>query len=98
MFIAATFLLPYFRIIPFIEENNFIPLHYNIYFGIDQFGPWYYVFMPALLGLIFYLGNLIFQSRFYKREPFLSKFFSMTSVCVELIFFSAIVFITLLNT
>ena len=34
-----------------------IPLHYNIYFGIDSFGTWYQIFLMPLLGLVIIVLN-----------------------------------------
>jgi hypothetical protein len=97
LLVLLSFLLPAWRIVPLAQSQPYLPLHYNIYFGIDRFGPWYFVFFPALLGLILLLLNLIFQVALFKREHVLSLFFSISTVFTELILFIAVVFIVLLN-
>ena len=95
--VFLTFLLPFWRILPNVQKGEFLPLHYNIYFGIDRFGPWYYIFMPAVLGLVLLIVNLMFQMAFFRREGILSYFFAIATIFSELILFVAMVFIVLLN-
>ncbi|MBU1705572.1 hypothetical protein KKG19_02495, partial [Patescibacteria group bacterium] len=71
--------------------------HYNIYFGIDRFGPWYYIFVPAALGGTLLIINLIFQTAFFRRESVLSYFFAVATVFSEIMLFVAMIFIVLLN-
>lgn len=95
--VFLTFLLPLWKILPLAGEQGFIPLHYNIYFGIDRFGPWYFAFVPPMLGLTLLLINLIFQATFYRREKILSHFFAVATVFAEALLFVAMVLIILLN-
>lgn len=74
-----------------------IPLHYNIYFGIDLFGPWYQIFILPLLGLIFFLINFPISSFVYRKEKILSYFLVATSSFVQIIFVLAIIFIIFIN-
>jgi len=95
--VILTFVLPVWRVLPLIENQNFLPLHYNIYFGIDRFGPWYYIFVPAALGGALLIINLIFQTAFFRRESVLSYFFAVATVFSEIVLFVAMIFIVLLN-
>lgn len=95
--VVLTFALPFWRALPIIREQEFIPLHYNIYFGIDRFGPWYYIFVPGALGLALLLINLVFQAAFFRRERILSQFFAVTTVFAEILLFVAVALIVLLN-
>jgi hypothetical protein len=95
--VLLTFLLPLWRIAPMVGKQDFIPLHYNIYFGIDRFGPWYYVFVPAALGFTLLVINIIFQAAFFRRESVLSYFFAIATVVVEVVLLVAMIFIVLLN-
>ena len=74
-----------------------MPLHYNIYFGIDLLGPWYQIFLLPILGLIFLLINFLFGMAVYRRELILSYFLAGTSSFVQIIFVLAATFITLIN-
>ncbi len=95
--VLLAFVLPLWRIVPLAREQPFIPLHYNIYFGIDRFGPWYYVFAPAALGLALLLVNLVFEAVFFRRERVLSSFFAGATVFGEAVLFVSVVLIVLLN-
>lgn len=95
--VAMTFALPAWRVLPVVQQQDFLPLHYNIYFGIDRFGPWYYIFVPAALGATLLIINLIFQTAFFRRESVLSYFFAIATVFSEVMLFVAMVFIVLLN-
>ena len=95
--VILTFAVPAWKIVPIREEAPFIPLHYNIYIGIDRFGPWYYVFIPGALGLTLLFVNTVFQAVFYRREKVLSAFFAVATVFAELTLFVAMVLSVLLN-
>ena len=96
--VVLTLILPLWKIMPYLGEESFIPLHYNIYFGIDRFGPWYYIFILPALGFLMLLLNVIFEAVFVKREHILSIFFAVTTIAVELILFVSMILIVLLNT
>lgn len=81
----------------YLFGNLALPLHYNIYSGIDRFGPWYYVFAPAVLGAALLLINLVFEAAFFRREHVLSYFFACATVFAELVLLVAVVLIVLLN-
>lgn len=95
--VLLTFLLPLWRIAPMASQQPFIPLHYNVYFGIDRFGPWYYVFVPAALGAALLLVNLIFEAVFFRHERVLSYFFAGATMFTELVLLVSVVMIVLLN-
>jgi len=92
-----TVALPVWRILPMAAQKPFIPLHYNVYMGIDAFGPWYGVFVLPALGAALFLVNLGFQAIFFKRERVLSVFFAVATLLTEIILFVATVLIVLLN-
>lgn len=96
-FVLMSFALPAWRIVPIAQSQPYLPLHYNIYFGIDRFGPWYFVFFPAVLGAALLFVNLGFEAVFFRREHVLSKFFAVATVCSEVVLFIAVVLIVLLN-
>ena len=97
IFLLSSWLLPFWRIAPLGQERQFIPLHYNIYFGIDRFGPWEHIFLLPAIGLLLFIVNLIFQSVFLRTEHILSYFFAFSTVLAEIILFAAVVAIVLLN-
>lgn len=89
--------LPAWRILPIAGDRPYIPLHYNVYVGIDSFGPWYGIFVLPALGLGLLVVNTAFQAVFYRREHILSVFFAVATVATELVLFVATVLIVLMN-
>ena len=49
-----------------------MPLHYNIYYGIDSYGPWFYIFMMPTIGVIVLLVNVLVSFVTLHREKLLS--------------------------
>jgi hypothetical protein len=92
-----TLALPIWRIVPIASTQPFIPLHYNVYFGVDRFGHWYSIFVLPILGFLFLILNSALQVHFASREKILTRFFAVSTVFLELIFLLAIVLIILLN-
>lgn len=97
LLLAITFILPVWRIMPLAKTQPFIPLHYNIYFGVDRFGPWYHAFILPALGLLFLIISLIMQIRFFKTEKMLATFFAISTLFLELTFLVAMGLLILLN-
>lgn len=93
----CTLVLPIWRIVPIASEQQYVPLHYNVYFGVDRFGPWYAIFVLPILGLVFLIVNVVLQTHFALREKLLVRFFSASTVILELNLFVAMVLIVLLN-
>ncbi|MFH1404592.1 MAG: hypothetical protein ABIH21_00645 [Patescibacteria group bacterium] len=97
IFLILTVLMPVWRIIPLSAHQQFIPLHYNVFFGIDQFGPWQYVFVIPVIGLIVFIINSTLQVKVLQKDIFLAQIIGVTTTVVEMIFFTAMFFIILLN-
>ncbi len=94
----CTTLLPVWRLFPIGLQNKLaIPLHYNIYSGIDLFGPWWYIFMIPVIGLAIFVLNLVLAIGIWRREQVLSYFYLGVSAGSQLILFMAMVFVVLLN-
>lgn len=96
--LICTALLPIWRLFPMgLQAKPAIPLHYNIYSGIDLFGPWWYIFMIPAIGLIIFIFNLLCAVAIWRREKVLSYFYIGVSAGSQLILFVAMVFVVLLN-
>ena len=89
--------LLWWRIVPLAAENPYLPLHYNVYFGVDRFGPWYQVFSLPALGFVFLLVSVVMQTVFFRKEKMLARFFSVSSVFLEATLLVATGLIVLLN-
>lgn len=97
LFCVMNVWLPIWRIVPLSNDRPFIPLHYNIYLGVDRFGDWKEIFLLPTLGLGLFLLNLVLQTLAVRRERFLSMMFGVTTVFLEAILFFALALIILLN-
>jgi len=94
-------LIIYLRLRPLVinlpEEQSFIPLHYNIYLGVDSFGKWTRTFMLPGLGLFFLLINTLTALTIYNRKEILSYFLVITSTFVQVLLLIATLLIVLIN-
>ncbi len=97
IFLVITVALPIWRIIPLAADQPFLPLHYNIYFGVDRFGPWWHVFIPSIIGGVLFIVNLVFETVFHRHEKLLSHFFAIGSVMISFTLMVATALIVLLN-
>jgi len=72
-------------ILPVREFTELIPLHYNIYFGIDLLGYWYRIFLMPVLGLVVFTVNLFLTAWFFLKEKTIGYFLIGASTFVQLI-------------
>ena len=75
------------RIMP---QEQSIALHYNIYFGIDLVGPWWYLLLHPLAAAAVLLVNGVLSVILLRREKILSYFLTATSILVQGFFFLAV--------
>lgn len=80
-----------------LRARGFLPLHYNIYFGVDLVGPWYGIFAGAAFGFIALVVNALVIGMIYERDRLMSHLFAVGTVFIELILLLASIFIILLN-
>lgn len=94
-------ILIYFRLRPLVmslpADEAFIPLHYNIYLGVDKFGAWTNIFFLPGLGLIILFLNSLFAVLLYNRKDILSYFLVITNALAQLFLLIATIFIILIN-
>lgn len=96
-FLVGTMVLPVWRILPLAAESPFIALHYNIYLGVDRFGPISYLFFLPALGLLFLVLNLTIEAWAYRTQKTLSFFFAAATPFLQLVLLAAMVLIVLIN-
>lgn len=94
--LVLTIVLPIWRVLPLAVERPYIPLHYNIYLGVDQFGPVRNLFFLPILGLLFLFLNLILQTFFFKQEKLLVRFFAIATPLFEFVMLVAMILIILI--
>jgi len=68
-----------------VNFDAIIPLHYDIYFGINALGPWYQLFVIPGLGLAVISLNFSLASFLFSRDKVLSYFLLWSSPVVNLI-------------
>lgn len=95
--LILTLALPAWKIVPIGSETPFIPLHYNVYMGVDEFGAWQNVFALPAIGAAILVVNTALQAMFFKRERILAVFLAVATVVSELVLLVSMVLIVLLN-
>ncbi|MEK7512097.1 MAG: hypothetical protein AAB575_03740 [Patescibacteria group bacterium] len=94
-------LVIYFKFYPLVydlpEEQSFIPLHYNIYLGVDLFGKWQNIFYLPGIGLVIFLVNTISALLLYSKKEILSYFLSVSSALLQVFLLLATIFVILIN-
>jgi hypothetical protein len=69
----------------FRNQTEFIPLHYNIYFGIDLYGPWYRILLMPLSGTGIFFINLVLSIIIYKPAKPIAYILLGITVILELL-------------
>jgi len=64
--------------------GNSLPLHYNIYFGIDEIGNGYELYFLPLLGLIIILFNLLLGSLIEQTNRLATRYLAWLSLVCQL--------------
>lgn len=95
--IALAVLLPAWKVLPAIYGSEFIPIHYNIHYGVDRTGPWWRIFTLPAIGLVIWLLNVPLAAVFSRHERMLGMFVAGMTLVIELFLLSAMVFVVLLN-
>lgn len=90
-------ILLYFKFFPLRSLGDLVPLHYNVYFGIDLVGKWYKIFIIPLSGLIIFLINLILYCLLYLKEKMVKYFLGITSLLSQIVLLIASFAIILIN-
>ena len=66
-------------------SSDWLPLHYNIYFGIDWLAPWSYIFLTPLVGLAIILFNTTIVIWLQLKELFLSQLLLWVGLFIQLL-------------
>ncbi len=85
------------RILPLVYGRDSVPLHYNIYVGIDAFGPWWMLFEVVILSLVIALVNALFAATLLKKRPMLALATWSATLFVGILALMALVRIVLIN-
>ncbi len=100
-FNLAIWLLLYLKIArAFGNESEWmetIPLHYNVYFGIDLIGSWQKVLIMPLIGSVIFILNGLLAYFLYVKEKLLSYFLVISSAFVQIVFLIAAFMVVVIN-
>ena len=81
----------------YLSTSGTIPLHYNLYFGVDVFGPWWQAFSIPFFSLVVLLVNTICAYMLYEKEKILSYLLMCVTAIISVIVFASSVFVVLLS-
>lgn len=90
-------ILLYFKFFPLRSLGDLVPLHYNVYFGIDLVGKWYKIFIIPLAGFIIFLINLILYCTLYLKEKMIKYFLGIAGLFSQIVLLIASFTIILIN-
>ena len=74
-----------------------MPLHYNIYYGIDLYKPWIYIFVMPVVGLVLLIGNILLSLFAFRRDKALSYVLVGSACFVQLIILIAAFTVVAIN-
>ena len=97
LFLALILILLLWRLRPVVSGRDLIPLHYNVYVGVDRVGPWTRLLWIPGFGLLVLILNILCASWWYGREKMLSTFFIVGTPVIEFALLVATLLILLVN-
>ena len=71
----------------------YIPLHYNIYSGVDEVGAWQKIFVIPALGAAFIIINYVLIYLVLSSKKILTYYLSTASFLIQITFLVAVYFI-----
>ncbi len=78
--------------------SGLIPLHYNIYFGVDYIGVWRQIFLLPLFGLGIIILNFFLGGIFFFKEKFISYTLIYSALLCQFIILLASFSLVWINT
>jgi len=66
-------------------RDDLIFLHYNIYFGVDLIGEWYWLYFMPLLGIVIFCTNIVLSVLLKKRDNSIRSFIGFVSIVCQCI-------------
>lgn len=85
------------RILPMVYGRDSVPLHYNIYVGIDAFGPWWMLFVVPVTAIAIAVINGIVAATLLKKRTMLALATWSATLFVGMLFLLAMIRIVLIN-
>lgn len=85
----------YWQLFPDIQNEAFVPLHYNVLSGIDTYGPWWRLFTLPVFGLVFFVINVVVAHVWLRTNKLLHAFLYSITLITQFVLFIALVAIVL---
>lgn len=85
------------RILPMVYGRGSVPLHYNIFVGIDAFGPWWMLFEIPVWSLVIAIGNGGIAATVFKKKSMLALALWIATMFVGILSLIALLRIVLIN-
>jgi hypothetical protein len=93
--------LIYFKFYPLVyllpPEQSFIPLHYNIYLGIDFFGAWQKIFLFPGIAVFILILNTILAFILFNKKELVSYFLVISSTLCQIFLLISTILAILIN-
>lgn len=87
----------YLKFFPLRTAEGVLPLHYNIYFGIDFVGAWYEILIMPLVGIFFIAINFFLADIIYLRDKVTGYFLIGAAAFSQVLLLLAAYAIIMLN-
>lgn len=87
----------YLKFFPLRTAEGVLPLHYNIYFGIDFVGAWYEILIIPLVGIFFIIVNFILADIIYLRDKVAGYFLIGAAALSQILLLLAAYAIIMIN-
>ena len=79
------------------KVDEMIPLHYNVYFGIDYIGDWHKIFIIPIMGIIVLIVNFLLALLIYYKDKFISYILLFVVSFIQVILFLASLSVVWIN-
>lgn len=93
----SLWLLIYFKFSSFRTMGEILPLHYNIYFGVDFVGEWYKIFIMPFAGIFFVIVNFVLADIVYLRDKITSYFLTGAGTFIQVLLLLAAYAVIMIN-
>ena len=94
-FLIASWIVPFWRL---SNLGDHIPLHYNVYFGVDYIGRWEYaIFLPAFATVAF-IANFLVARAVRKESEALANTLTISAAGVSILILAGLFFILVINS
>ena len=97
LFLIPIWIIPFWLLRDVVPAGELLPLHYNVYLGVDYAGPWYVsLFFPGFATIVLIL-NTVIAARLRKESKLLANTLVVSAMFVSILTLLALFFVLVLN-